>query len=149
MGDPVHIALTFDDGFWAPAYATMRSIGLSSRRRGDLVFHLFHRGLSVAHRTHLDEIPKEFGARLIDYDLSANTALSAFLADLSAHRVYTTVIYARLMLHELLPADIARVVYLDCDMLVRAPIEALAELDLKGKPVVDVWGFLKNANVVS
>ncbi len=34
----IHIALTFDDGFWAPAFATMRSIALSSRRRSDLNF---------------------------------------------------------------------------------------------------------------
>ena len=28
------------------------------------------------------------------------------------------------------------------------PHSVYAEADLKGKPVVDVWGFLKNANVV-
>ena len=28
------------------------------------------------------------------------------------------------------------------------PHSVHAEADLKGKPVVDVWGFLKNANVV-
>ena len=34
---PIHIALTFDDSYWAPAYATMRSICLTTRRRGDIV----------------------------------------------------------------------------------------------------------------
>jgi len=37
-GRPDHIALTFDDYFWAPAYATMRSVCLTTRRRADLVF---------------------------------------------------------------------------------------------------------------
>jgi UDP-N-acetyl-D-mannosaminuronic acid dehydrogenase len=35
------------------------------------------------------------------------------------------------------------------DMLILCtPHSAYADADLDGKPVVDVWGFLKNANVV-
>jgi UDP-N-acetyl-D-mannosaminuronic acid dehydrogenase len=36
------------------------------------------------------------------------------------------------------------------DLLVLcAPHAAYRDLDFGGKPVVDVWGFLKNANVIS
>ena len=36
------------------------------------------------------------------------------------------------------------------DMLILCtPHSTYADADLKGKPVVDVWGFLKNANVVT
>ena len=48
---------------------------------------------------------------------------------------------------ELLPLDdvIAR-----SDLLILcAPHSAYRDLDFAGKPVVDVWGFLKNANVIS
>jgi UDP-N-acetyl-D-mannosaminuronic acid dehydrogenase len=34
-------------------------------------------------------------------------------------------------------------------LILCTPHSAYADADLKGKPVVDVWGFLKNANVVS
>jgi UDP-N-acetyl-D-mannosaminuronic acid dehydrogenase len=34
-------------------------------------------------------------------------------------------------------------------LILCTPHSVYAEADLKGKPVVDVWGFLKNANVVS
>ena len=35
------------------------------------------------------------------------------------------------------------------DMLILCtPHSAYADADLDGKPVVDVWGYLKNANVV-
>jgi UDP-N-acetyl-D-mannosaminuronic acid dehydrogenase len=38
----------------------------------------------------------------------------------------------------------------DSDILILCtPHSAYKEADLKGKPVVDVWGFLKNANVVN
>jgi UDP-N-acetyl-D-mannosaminuronic acid dehydrogenase len=33
-------------------------------------------------------------------------------------------------------------------LILCTPHSAYAEADLKGKPVADVWGFLKNANVV-
>lgn len=132
------IALTFDDGFWAPAYATMRSVCLASHRRGHLVFHLLHRGLTVPHRQALEAIRDEFGATLIDYDLTTNAAFTGFLAGMSYHKALTNLVYARLMLDQLLPPDIARVLYLDCDMLVRAPVEELFRLDLEGKAVAAV-----------
>jgi lipopolysaccharide biosynthesis glycosyltransferase len=137
-GAPIHIALTFDDGFWAPAYATMRSVCLASPRRADIRFHLFQRGLSAQHRAALAAIETEFEAQLIDYHLDGLPAVSAFLEGMSFHPKLTNMVYARLMLHQLLPAEIDRVVYLDCDMLVRAPIETLAELDLEGKAVAAV-----------
>lgn len=33
-------------------------------------------------------------------------------------------------------------------LILCTPHSVYAEADLKGKPVVEVWGFLKNANVV-
>lgn len=134
----IHVALTFDDGFWAPAYAVMRSACLASERPGELVFHLFHRDLAVPHRAVLDAISGEFGATLLDYDLGANAAFHAFLAGMSFHPRLTNLVYARLMLDELLPDGIGRVLYLDCDMLVRAPLERLAGLDLEGRSVAAV-----------
>ena len=137
-GTPIHIALTFDDNFWAPAYATMRSVALASERRNDLVFHLFFRCLTATHRTALDAVRTEFGVNLVDHDLTANTDFISFLAGMSFHPKLTNLVYARLMLHELLPADIARVIYLDCDMMVRAPIEALYDTDLQGNAIAAV-----------
>jgi UDP-N-acetyl-D-mannosaminuronic acid dehydrogenase len=46
----------------------------------------------------------------------------------------------------LLPLD--QVVERSDILILCAPHSAYGDADLKGKPVVDVWGFLKNANVV-
>ncbi|HEV7718081.1 MAG TPA: glycosyltransferase family 8 protein [Arsenicitalea sp.] len=132
---PIHIALTFDDNFWAPAYATMRSVCLASRRPQTINFHLFYRTLSAAHRAEFDAIGKEFGATLIDYDLTAHQRFNDFLKGLSYHTKLTNLVYARLLLDELLPQGIDRLIYLDCDIFVRGPIEDLAELDLQGKAI--------------
>jgi lipopolysaccharide biosynthesis glycosyltransferase len=141
-GKPIHIVLAFDGHFWAPAYALMRSICLSTKRRGDLNFHLFHQTLNDVQRADLDKITPEFGAALHYYDLDTNEVFLERFGNASAHRRWPLIVYGRLMIDEILPPEIDRVIYLDCDMMVRAPIEQIYELDLEGHPiaaVADPW----------
>src|SRR5690606_7820300 len=98
MATAIHIALSFDDNFWAPAYALMRSICLSTTRRSDLVFHLMHMPLSDGHRADLERITDEFPARLVWHDLVSNDAFSAFVADLPTSDRWPKVVYARLLI---------------------------------------------------
>ena len=131
-GGSLHVALTFDDLFWAPAYATMRSVCLTTRRRADIVFHLYHWKLDPEHRQDLDNIATEFGAKIHHTALEANAAVTEVLDRLPGTRRFPPVVYARLLLDLLLPADVERVLYLDSDLYVRAPIEQLLEIDLGG-----------------
>lgn len=140
---PIHIALTFDNSFWAPAYATMRSICLATHRRSDLVFHLCHRPLSEVHRADLDRIAEEFGATLRYYDLTKTEKFTELTGRVPHHKRLTDIVYARFVIDRFLPDDVERLIYLDCDMMVMAPIERLWEVDLRGKPigaVEDPWG---------
>jgi len=131
----LHVALTFDDAYWAPAYAVMRSTCLASRRRKDLVFHLIHIGLAARHRAVLDAIPAEFSATLNHLDLGSDPSYAAFVARLPIRKPFSPVIYARLLLDSLLPGDVERLVYLDSDVLVRAPIESLLATGLEGRGI--------------
>ncbi len=131
----LHIALTFDDNFWAPAYAVMRSICISTSRRSDLVFHLLHMPLSAEHRADLERIGTEFGAGLRFYALAEMPQFETLVAGLPQRGRWPKVVYARLMLADLLPPEVERVIYLDCDTMVRSPIEMLYEIDLGGKPL--------------
>jgi lipopolysaccharide biosynthesis glycosyltransferase len=129
MGAAIHIALTFDDGFWAPAYATMRSVCLASGDRDSLVLHPIHSGLSQAHRQVIDTLADEFPVAVRHLDLDDRADYAALVEKLPVGFGYSSVIYARLLLDRLL-ADVERVVYLDSDLLVRSPIEEIARLDL-------------------
>lgn len=135
---PIHIALTFDDNYWAPAYATMRSICLSTKRRTDLVFHLCHRSLSTAHRQDLEKIGSEFGASLRYYDIDQLSLFTDVAARAPLNQRLSNIVYARLLFDRFLPQDIARLTYLDCDMMVRAPIEEVAECALEGQAIAAV-----------
>jgi len=132
---PPHIALTFDDNYWAPAYAVMRSICLASRRPADLNFYLIHIGLDPVHRAELDAIAAEFPATLHHIDLSTEPAYRDLVSDLPIAPPFTPVIYARLLLDRLLPKDVERVLYLDSDTFVRVPVEDLLATDLEGKAI--------------
>lgn len=138
-GALIHIALTFDDRYWAPAYATMRSICLVSRRRADIVFHLMHIGLSDEHREALLPITSEYGAKLEFYDLTTLPGLIARLDELPPvrhrHLNFSPMVYIRLFLTDIVPPDVERLIYVDSDMMVRAPIEELFDLDLQGHPI--------------
>lgn len=141
--DPIHIALTFDNGFWAPAYATMRSVCVSTRRKHDLVFHLCHRPLSEEHRADLLKIESEFGATLRFYDLSQTKHFQDLLGRVPKNHRLGDIPYARFVMDRFLPAEVERLIYLDCDMMVVSPIEEIWEADLNGKPVAavrDAWG---------
>jgi len=132
MGEPLHIALTFDDAFWGPAYATMRSVCLATTRRTDLVFHLLHWHLAAENRPILDAIAQEFGARVVHYPLEQEPRIGMLIEGLPGTRKFPAVVYARLLLDELLPADVDRVLYLDSDLYVRAPVEMLIEMSMRG-----------------
>lgn len=141
----IHIALTFDNSFWAPAYALMRSICLATHRREDLVFHLCHRPLSDDHRADLDCIAEEFGAALRYYDLTKTEKFKELAGRVPNHKRLTDIVYARFVIDRFIAQDVQRLIYLDCDMMVMAPIENLWNVELNGKPVAaveDPWGTL-------
>ncbi|UJQ93620.1 glycosyltransferase family 8 protein [Mariluticola halotolerans] len=131
----IHILFAFDDNFWAPAYAAMRGICLSTHRRGDLVFHLCELGLTGEHRADLEKITTEFGAKLVFYDLATNRDFQERCANLPSDKRLNQMMYARLLVDVLIPKDVKRIIYFDCDTYVRAPIEELAEIDLQGFPI--------------
>lgn len=138
VSQPLHIVLTFDDNFWAPAYATMRSICVFTKRKTDLVFHLCHRTISAEHRADLKKIETEFGARLVFYDLDHSELFSDIARRMPVNKRLSNIVYARLVIDRLIEPGVERVLYLDCDMLVRAPIEQLLEIDMQGYPIAAV-----------
>ena len=105
---PLNVVFCFDDYFWAPAYAAMRSVAIATPRRADLTFHLCHWQLRPEHRTDLDRIVAEFGARVNHYALETDPAVATRLAGLPATRAFPPFVYARLMLDRILPPRVTR-----------------------------------------
>lgn len=75
------------------------------------------------------------GARFALVEVPARPFADGALA-VSEHLSVAT--YYRLMLPDLLPPSVRRLVYLDCDLIVRRPIEELWDFDLIGAPAAAV-----------
>lgn len=134
----IHIALTFDDNFWAPAFATMRSVCLFTHRRDELVFHLLHRTLTRDHKTDLERIRDEFPVELRWYDLDQSAMFRDIASRMPENRRLSNIVYARLLIDRLVGPDVERILYLDCDMLVRDDIGLLFNVDLGGHSIAAV-----------
>lgn len=133
-----HIALTFDDNFWAPAYAVMRSVCLFTHEREVLVFHLCHRTLTEAHRADIAAISDEFPVELRWHDLDRSDLFTDIAARMPENKRLSNIVYARLIIDRLVGNEAGRVLYLDCDMLVRDDVGWLFDLDLKGNSIAAV-----------
>ncbi len=142
IAQKIHIALAFDEKFWPPAYATMRSVCLASHKRKDLVFHLCYPGLSEEGIKWLEKISKEFGSQIVHHNIKDNEDYQYFAKRLPYTKHISSVAYARMILDKIIDKKIKRLVYLDCDLLIRAPIENFAAIDLEGYPL----GAIKDAH---
>lgn len=133
QNDKIHIALTFDDNFWAPTYATMRGICATTARRGQIAFHLVHTGLSAPHREKLETVHDEYGAEVHFYDIGRDSLLQSKIRTFPRIKSsnFHDVIYARLFLADIVPDTVKKLIYIDSDILVRVAIEQFYDIDLE------------------
>ncbi|MCR6671073.1 glycosyltransferase family 8 protein [Devosia ginsengisoli] len=139
-GGSIEIALAFDDAFWAPTYATMRSICLTTPHPERLRFHLLHRTLTPEHQAAIASIGHDYGARLDFIDIDARGILTDRIANFPRIKLrrLNPIVYARLFLGDLLDPDIARVLYLDSDIFVRTALDPLYGMDMQGHAIAAV-----------
>ena len=136
----IEIAMAFDDAFWAPTYATMRSICLTTHHPERLRFHLLHRKLTPEHHDAIASIGRDYGAELDFIDIDARNILSDRIAAFPRIKLrrLNPIVYARLFLGDLLDPAIERVLYLDSDLFIRTALDPLYGTDMGGHAIAAV-----------
>lgn len=136
----IEIAMAFDDAFWAPTYATMRSICLTTHHPEQLRFHLLHRPLTAEHQDAIASIARDYGATLNFIDLDARNILADRIAAFPRIKLrrLNPIVYARLFLGDLLDPAIERVLYLDSDLFIRTALDPLYGMDMQGHAIAAV-----------
>lgn len=136
----IEIAMAFDDAFWAPTYATMRSICLTTQQPQQLRFHLLHRTLTPEHQDAIAGIARDYGATLNFIDIDALKILDQRIAAFPRIKLrrLNPIVYARLFLADLLDPAIERVLYLDSDLFVRSALDPLYRMDMAGHAIAAV-----------
>jgi lipopolysaccharide biosynthesis glycosyltransferase len=136
MSDRVVVALTFDANYLAPASAVVRSC-LVHTGGPSLQFEIIHdESLSRHDRQRLQAMCAEAGA-----GINLHLMDERRLRGLPAVGRFGSIVWWRLLLPEILEV-VDRVLYLDCDTLVLAPLHPLWSEDLGTSPLAAV------ANVV-
>nr|QGT50862.1 universal stress protein A [uncultured Elusimicrobia bacterium] len=80
----------------------------------------------------------------VQMEISFLTLPSSFMADAPIHNKHLSrAAYARLAMGSVLPKSVTRVIYMDCDVLVRHSLADLWSLDLQDKTLAGVedWGI--------
>lgn len=128
----IHLACNIDHRYVRHC-GVMLASALRHTTDAPVTLHVVGRGLTEGDRSDLEAIARPAGARLRYYTPGARL-LDGFTIRATHNRLSLTAYY-RCFLSDLLPAEVERVIYLDCDLLVLQSLTPLWQVDLHGASV--------------
>jgi lipopolysaccharide biosynthesis glycosyltransferase len=130
-GELVHLVCGFDEGYARPAGVMLRSVARTLRPGARCVAHVVGIDLSTGSKAKLAALgTDDLEIRFVDFDMSWIDKLPSY--NPAAPHLNSTV-YISLMTDRFLPEEVTRYVKLDGDMIVRASLDEIANVDLEGK----------------
>lgn len=121
-----HVVSAADDHYAQHLGVMLTSLLERAGRPQDFCLHVIDSGISEANKRRFRQLSDKYGAALQFLPFS----LDAIQVPVSRHINHVS--YMRLFLTDLLPDNVARVLYLDCDMVVMQDPSPLWALDLAG-----------------
>ena len=128
----MNIAISIDDGYTKYAYVMLVSLFEHNK---DVCVYVLTEDVSQENRKTLEDLGKKYNSQVRFIDIKISDELKAKLP-LNAWKIQ---VYYRLLLADVLPEEVKRIIYLDTDMIVRASIRELYEINL-GKNVICACG---------
>ncbi len=132
MPAQIPIVLAANNNYVPHLSVTMLSAAASASRREDLLFYLLDAGISQENRKRLERLAAANGITLSIIE-PGNIDLGS--VDLKRYGVAATY---RILIAEILPEEISRIIYLDCDIVVLDDLSTLFAIPLEGYPIAAV-----------
>lgn len=133
----IHVVLATDDNFVQHCCVTIASILANNE---EVTFYVFTEGLNSENELLLKELAHKNGQKLHICLIEGETvSLFPMPSYMSSHISIAT--YYRLFVENVLPKSIDRVLYLDCDIVVRGSLLPLWELSMEDKAVGAVYQY--------
>ncbi len=131
-GTDINVVLAVDDNYVPHAAVTMLSALKTSAMPSRLRFLVLNGNtVSSASRARLEALVTDAGGRIGFIDIDDRD-----LRWLPLNRDYISIAtYYRLVMHQYLPVEVEKAIYLDADTIVVEPLEKLWAIDLEGHPV--------------
>lgn len=137
----IHIACNIDDNYIMQCCTTLVSV-MYNNRDEQITFHIISSNLSEKVKETISKEIAEYHQYVSFYIYKANATLPSFE---SAH--ISSAAYLRLFVADILPQNINKVLYLDCDLIVDGKIKELWNIDISScaaAAVEDMWSGKKN-----
>ncbi|NLW10020.1 MAG: glycosyltransferase family 8 protein [Firmicutes bacterium] len=122
----MNILVTLNSNYINPLKVMLWSLFFNNRGR-DFHIYLMHSSLTGQELADLDQYINACG-----HQFSAIRISSEYFAGAPVVKHYSQEMYYRLLAHRFLPVDLERILYLDPDILIINPVDALYEMDLEG-----------------
>jgi lipopolysaccharide biosynthesis glycosyltransferase len=130
---PVVVVCAADDNYAMPLTVTLRSVIENYHSRRKLALFIIDGGISHSNQR---KIAKSLAKPQVDLEfLQPQTA---FPPDMKLSRRMTLAIYNRLLIPDLLPLSFSKAIYLDSDLIVKANLAQLWEIEIEENYVLAV-----------
>ncbi len=127
-GDPMNIVYASNDDYAVHLAVSMTSLFDNNRDAGDITVYVISVGISEENKAKLRGIAKLFGRDI--HIIEMDSVRERFDFDIDT-RGFDESALVRFFVGELLPDDISKVLYLDCDTVVARPLDLLWNSTLK------------------
>lgn len=123
----INVCISCDDNYAKYAGIVIASIIINAKEDDELSFYILDGGVSERAKVRIDRLKKirDFNLQYIKIDSS----MFEIYKNIPTHNYISIPSYYRLKLAELLP-EVNRVIYLDCDVIVRKSLSELFNIDL-------------------
>jgi len=131
----MNIVCATDDNFVQHCCIMLTSVLLNN---SNVSVFVLSEGLSSLNQNILQE-EVEFRGGVYNYYEVDNTIIKQFpMPDLEELRHISSATYCRLLIDKLLPVDIEKVIYLDCDVIIRKSLKELWDIDMNNFSIAAV-----------
>jgi len=129
----IHIGTGLDRNYLKPFLALVSSL-VKHHARNQFKIHAIATGLLVEEKQQITKLVAKSGNEILFYETDPGILNSYVLSN-----QWTSSVYYRLCFSSILPEEVSRLLYLDCDTLVVSSLLALYQSDLDGYPVAAVY----------
>ena len=127
---PMHIMYTFNDNFVPQTAASIISILENNQSAKTINFHLVIMDVSPENRQKLQTMIENYHRKVYFHELQDLDTYFGFSFDTGK---FHPIVLSRLLVDQLLPKNIDRLLYIDGDTICRGSLQALFGMDLQGK----------------
>lgn len=126
----MNILYTINDKFVPQASACMCSVCENNKEENNICFFVAGMGISNNNKEGLRQLAESYGRTCKIIEIDCIEKYLPFSFDTSG---WNEIVLARLLIDELLPEHIHRVIYLDGDIIVRGSLKNMWNMDMRGQ----------------